>query len=191
MTKRTLILSAGAGLALAVTGVATGAIPTSTTGVINSCYDASGTVKVIDREAGATCPTGSTSLTWNAAGRTGPTGPRGPQGEPGDNRAFWVHLGKGGEDKGRSGPRTYGGSMGSGSGSYYIIVDDSPATDLTKCAVNAVTAGNGFPLDVDVAYTGSYYAVINVKQVNTDRWPLTYKAVDSEVYITANCGVTR
>jgi hypothetical protein len=191
--KRGFIIGAAVAGALATAGGALAAIPDSTSGVITSCYDTTGIVRVIDR-AQSSCPGGSTQLQWNQQGRTGPTGPRGPQGADGaspDVKTFWVHLGKAGEDKGRSGPRTYGGSMGSGSGSYYIIVDDSPATDLTKCAITATPAGNGFPLNVDVAYTGSYYAVINLKQVTPDRWPLSYRSVDNEVYIVAACGTTK
>ncbi|MEA2381100.1 MAG: type secretion system secreted protein Hcp [Solirubrobacteraceae bacterium] len=77
------IVALGAGAAV---GVA--AIP-SANGTIHACVvTASGAVRIIDAEGGATCTAGTeTPLVWNQQGppgATGPAGPAGPQGPTGD-----------------------------------------------------------------------------------------------------------
>jgi hypothetical protein len=103
--------------ALATVGavsVATGAIPDSG-GKIDACYSSDGSVRVIDSEAGKTCPKNWKSLSWNqtgpqgpkgdpgqdgAPGPQGPQGPQGPAGEPGsivtyqNSRAVFVQPGE-------------------------------------------------------------------------------------------------
>lgn len=55
--------------------VAYAAIPDSGTGVITGCYkNNGGDLRVIDAQAGATCPGGYTQLTWNQTGPAGPPG---------------------------------------------------------------------------------------------------------------------
>jgi hypothetical protein len=70
--------------ALVVLGVgaafAFGAIPGGG-GVISACYsNTNGDLRVIDAQAGGTCPSGETALTWNQKGPTGPKGATGPAG---------------------------------------------------------------------------------------------------------------
>jgi hypothetical protein len=42
------------------------AVPHSSTGVVTSCYDSTGALRVVDTERGGACATGETPLTWNA-----------------------------------------------------------------------------------------------------------------------------
>jgi hypothetical protein len=83
----------GALIVLSVGGAfAFGAIP-GAGGVISGCYsNTNGSLRVIDAQAGGTCPAGQTALTWNqkgptgpkgATGAKGPTGPTGPKGAAG------------------------------------------------------------------------------------------------------------
>jgi Collagen triple helix repeat (20 copies) len=71
------IVVLGAGLAYA-------AIPHSGTGVINGCYEKrTGILRVIDAEAGKTCLSFETPISWNQKGPQGEQGPRGDEGEQG------------------------------------------------------------------------------------------------------------
>src|SRR4051795_4369235 len=73
------VAALGAGAAV---GVA--AIP-SADGTIHACVTtATGAVRIIDAETGATCTAQTeTNLVWNQQGPAGPAGPAGPQGDPG------------------------------------------------------------------------------------------------------------
>src|SRR5687767_3309477 len=63
--------------------IAVASIP-SAGGVINGCYDPrTGSVRVIDFEAGQRCTSRERSLDWNRTGPLGPAGPIGPQGPEG------------------------------------------------------------------------------------------------------------
>jgi hypothetical protein len=82
--KRTAFVLAAL-LVLTTGAVALAAIP-STDGSIHGCRkNSNGVLRVIDVEAGQTCQTGETALTWNQTGPAGPPGPAGPQGPPGQN----------------------------------------------------------------------------------------------------------
>ena len=71
-----------AGIMVAL-GVAVAAIPGSGN-VYTGCYGtANGALRVIDREAGATCASGERLITWNQRGPTGPKGVAGPKGATG------------------------------------------------------------------------------------------------------------
>lgn len=71
-------------IGVAAGGVAYATIP-SGSGVINGCYKTlSGSLRVIDTDAGGTCSASETPLNWNQQGPTGPTGPQGPQGPRGN-----------------------------------------------------------------------------------------------------------
>jgi hypothetical protein len=80
------VLALGGLLAVAGVGVASGAIPTSSDGVIHGCYQKPGllanpgAVRVIDAEAGQTCRSNETAFQWNSKGPKGDPGPRGPSG---------------------------------------------------------------------------------------------------------------
>lgn len=78
-------------LALVAVGIGYAAIPSSN-GTIHGCYTGGGDLRVIDAEAGQTCKTRETALSWAAqgpagpqgeTGPAGPIGPVGPQGETG------------------------------------------------------------------------------------------------------------
>jgi hypothetical protein len=62
-----------AALVIAIGGAAFAAIPDSS-GVIHGCYDRRGALRVVDTEAGRTCRTSETALTWNQQGPPGPPG---------------------------------------------------------------------------------------------------------------------
>jgi hypothetical protein len=80
-------------------GVSYAAIPNSSTGTINGCYEKrTGLLRVIDAEAGKKCLSFETPISWNQqgpkgeagaigpagpAGAAGATGPEGPKGDPG------------------------------------------------------------------------------------------------------------
>jgi hypothetical protein len=76
-------LALGGLLAVAGVGVASGAIPSSSDGVIHGCYQKPGllanpgAVRVIDAEAGQTCRNNETAFQWNSKGDPGPQGPAG------------------------------------------------------------------------------------------------------------------
>src|SRR3954463_249602 len=88
MTSKIRLILALAGV-LAVTasiGVATGAIPSTSDGTINTCIATfSGTkyLRPIDKQAGESCKTGEKPLTWNQKGLKGDPGLQGPKGATG------------------------------------------------------------------------------------------------------------
>lgn len=90
ITRKTGIVAVSAAaviLGVGGFGIAQTAIPDSG-GVVHGCYKTSvpahGTpLSVIDSEAGGSCPTGYSALTWNQAGPAGPTGATGATGPAG------------------------------------------------------------------------------------------------------------
>jgi type VI protein secretion system component Hcp len=76
-------------------GVAVADIPSTTDGTITGCYATSefnadelpiGTLRLIDAQAGESCLSGETPISWNQhgpPGQAGLSGPAGPQGAPG------------------------------------------------------------------------------------------------------------
>jgi hypothetical protein len=83
LSRRTLVAGA---TVLAVTvgaGIAYASIP-STNGVINGCYEKrTGILRVIDSDAGKTCLSFETPISWNQQGPKGEAGPAGPAGMTG------------------------------------------------------------------------------------------------------------
>lgn len=80
-------------LSAAVSGIAYAAIPDSG-GVIHACYKtpvpAHGeALQIIDSEAGGSCASGFSPVTWNQVGPQGPVGPAGPQGPAGPGVTFY------------------------------------------------------------------------------------------------------
>ena len=70
-------------VAIGAFGIAAAAIP-SGDGTIYACFHTtSGAVRVIDREAGATCASGEKLISWSQRGPTGPAGAKGPTGPAG------------------------------------------------------------------------------------------------------------
>jgi hypothetical protein len=79
--KRILTLAGAAALVLAGAGTALASIPDGA-GVIHGCYSKSGDLKIID-PATATCPGGTTPLSWSQTGPQGPAGTSGTDGVSG------------------------------------------------------------------------------------------------------------
>ncbi len=65
-------------------GLVAAAIPNSSTGVINGCFEKyTGLLRVIDVEAGKSCTRWETPISWSQTGPAGEAGGIGPQGEQG------------------------------------------------------------------------------------------------------------
>ena len=86
----TVLISAGAGLALLAGGTTAGAAimggPVDGSGVIHGCWTNAaihGSHIFVLQDAGTNCPSGTTAIAWNQAGPTGPAGPAGPSGPAG------------------------------------------------------------------------------------------------------------
>jgi hypothetical protein len=79
---------------LAVTCIASAAIPDSG-GVIHGCYASKdGSLRVVDTGASGACDTKKeTALDWNQTGPTGATGPQGPAGPPGTSHGYYTYAG--------------------------------------------------------------------------------------------------
>lgn len=89
--RKRISIAVGVVGALAAVGgisVATGAIPSSSDGVIHACYGSNGEVRLLDKEAGKTCSKGWTPLSWNQRGVQGQMGPQGEQGPRGPSRVI-------------------------------------------------------------------------------------------------------
>jgi hypothetical protein len=89
MRSRLMVLAA-AGVALAGSGTALAAVPTSgpvdRAGAIHGCWTRAashGTHTFTVQDAGTSCPTGSVPISWNRTGPQGPAGPTGPTGPGG------------------------------------------------------------------------------------------------------------
>ena len=80
---RKLALVGAVLVAVPTAGIAYAAIPGSN-GVIQSCYNRGGNIKVV---SALPCPKGWTPLAWNQTGPRGPIGATGPQGPKGDTGA--------------------------------------------------------------------------------------------------------
>lgn len=83
-SKKSAIAGVLAGVVMGGATVAVASIPSSGSGVISACYRVStGTLRVIDVQAGRRCVAGERLLTWNQKGAPGATGPRGAAGATG------------------------------------------------------------------------------------------------------------
>ncbi|MEA2126991.1 MAG: hypothetical protein QOI80_3773 [Solirubrobacteraceae bacterium] len=147
--RKTAIATATVAAALA-SGVAYAAIPDQQ-GVISSCYDSQGYVRVIDAATTSACPTGTSKLQWGQQGRTGPTGMRGPQGQPGPNNLHWVKVNAAGTTTGVSDSAT---STYNGPGYTYFSI---PNVDPSKCAIT-VQAANALFSDGPITTSYQLYS---------------------------------
>ena len=188
--RRTVVVAGMATAALAA-GASYAAIP-GADGTIRGCYDASGSLKVID-EAQASCPQGTTAVTWNQkgpkgdTGMRGPTGPMGPRGIAGDANVHWAHTRADGTAIDKSGSNiVYAGKWGVGR--YYLQIE---GIDAFKCAVTAtpVRSYTDYPVMVDAYFTyDPRLVLISVKRIKESAWPLQWENVDSELNVVVNCG---
>jgi hypothetical protein len=97
---RLAILAAGLAAVAVGAGLAYAAIPHTGTGMINGCYGKqTGILRVIDAEAGKTCLSIETPISWNQKGPAGPQGLAGNRGEQGPIGATGPRG-----DKGEAGP---------------------------------------------------------------------------------------
>jgi hypothetical protein len=162
----TPVVAAAALVALA-SGVAWAAIPSTTTAIITACYDTSGTVRVIDKDAGATCPVNTKQLQWNQQGRTGPTGHSGPAGAPGP--AYWVRVAANSTVKAKT-TSTQIELYDAGVGAHWIYV---PQLDAIQCAVTAtpVTSVAGATVQRDYAVYANW---IYLRSYNGTMQPTEY-----------------
>ena len=101
-------------LLVAAASVAHAAIP-SGQGEITACKDNKGALRVIDTEAGQTCPNNQQPLTWNQRGPEGPTGSAGPEGSQGEVGPVGPQGPQG--DIGPAGPQGPQGPQGPGGAS--------------------------------------------------------------------------
>ena len=125
MSKRTTIIIAAVTAALASGGAAVASIPDGT-GVITTCYDSSGSLRVIDTATTTACPSGQTKLAFNQQGRQGPTGPRGPAGP---SNLHWIKVNKSGTVVAKTDSTA---TVYTGSGYVYFGIS---GVDLTNCAI--------------------------------------------------------
>ena len=83
-TKLGIVAGVLAGLMVGGATVAIAAIPDSNTSVISACMTTkTGTIRVIDYQAGRRCVNGEALITWNQKGATGATGSPGATGATG------------------------------------------------------------------------------------------------------------
>lgn len=100
MRTRTVLLATGATIALTIGGTTAYAAvaggPVDSGGVVHGCFTNAaikGSHALVLQDAGTTCPSGTTAVTWNqqgpagATGAVGATGPAGPQGPAGSDGA--------------------------------------------------------------------------------------------------------
>jgi Collagen triple helix repeat (20 copies) len=146
----TIVLTSAGALALVAGGTAAGAAiagPVDGTGVVHACYTnaaAKGSHVVVLQDAGSSCPSGTTAVSWNqqgpagpagAAGQAGATGPAGPAGSQGPAGPQGP---KG--DTGAQGPAGPAGSAGSVAGSPCTFPGGQSGTiSVTTSAVGAMT----------------------------------------------------
>ena len=94
---RVTALAVAVALALLAAAVGYAAIPSSG-GVFSACKKSDGSIKLIDRDAGQTCPGAQQLVEWNKQGPAGPAGPSDP--------ASGAFLARFGTDTGGAAPAT-------------------------------------------------------------------------------------
>jgi hypothetical protein len=171
-------------LALAA-GVASGAIPSGSDGVIHACYQKPGllanpgAVRVIDQEAGQRCRSNEVAFNWSQRGPQGAQGAQGPQGPQGDAdpsgpQGDRGEKGEPGEPATRlfakvtsSGELSYGSGVESAghsaAGTYRVNFN----RDLSRC-VASVTLGFGHPQSGQDFIGANARAIANVNPTFVD-----------------------
>jgi collagen triple helix repeat protein len=182
--SRFAAVAAVVALALAA-GVASGAIPSGSDGVIHACYQKPGllanpgAVRVIDEEAGQRCRSNEVAFNWSQRGPQGAQGAPGPQGPRGDAGPSGPQGDKGeqgepGEPATRlfakvksSGALSYGsGAVSAGrsaTGRYQVEFN----RDLSGCVASA-TLGFGHPQSPPDFIAANAGAVANVNPTSVD-----------------------
>lgn len=158
MRRSRWVAAAGVAAALGLTtwgGAAFASIPDSGNGTYTACLTPGGgtlhSVFLIDKQGGASCPTGFTEKTWNQAGPVGPAGATGPKGDTGDAGAVGP-TGPAGA-KGDTGPA---GPAGTSGGTFYYAEGGDATAGGGSFETAAVTCPRG-----DVAVSGGQNVVNN------------------------------
>lgn len=90
MHAKSMVVGVVVGAVVAGSVAAWAAIPHSQTGAVTLCVTSTGTVRVIDAEAGKTCKTTERTVTVGAKGATGPAGATGVTGATGPAGSGYV-----------------------------------------------------------------------------------------------------
>jgi hypothetical protein len=149
-------------------GLASAAIPHSSTKVFVACMNSLGQIRMIDHQAGKRCRTGEKALQWNQKGPIGAMGPQGPIGSPGP-------AGSDGE-AGDVGPAGVSG--------YEVVTDDfvmgvnvETGTSTVACPEGKVAIGGGY--DYSELFTKSISTMednfIGASYPNGDSWVVKWR----------------
>ena len=158
-----------------VGGLAWAAIP-GPGGVIQACYDKTGSLKVVSE---LPCPKGSTALSWNqqgiqgepgAAGPKGDAGAPGPKGDPGTLASF--------EQLGGTPCFTAGGVSGA-RGSIYVSYDATGQATLT-CLGAPILTINELATSTSGTVNDAFIEVANTGTAASDlsEWRLVYRTAN-------------
>lgn len=143
-----LLVAATALIALA-TSVGYAAIPNSSTGTINGCYQSRlGLLRVIDTQASKTCTQHETPITWNQQGPRGDAGAQGPTGPTGAVGATGPRGPKG--DDGAPGRATFAAFEGTAcvrtdgsTGTVHVVQGNTIAIGCAAAGSGGSGVGNG------------------------------------------------
>lgn len=185
-TKLGIVAGLVAGLVVGGATVAIAAIPDSNTKVITACMKtATGTIRLIDAQAGKKCVAGERAVTWNQKGVTGargiaglqgPAGAPGPQGPPGvpGTGGYIVRDGNGtnlGKFVTTTGPVVV---LQQPSGPFRVFAwDGSPAVNSNAYHTTVDCSGPSFlPLDTTLIGATSWlsFELMSFLQVPTLTW---------------------
>lgn len=156
MARKRLAAAAAAALAGATVAAAAYATIPGSSGAINGCYEKrTGIVRVIDAEAGKSCLSFETPISWNQRGEKGDPGPQGPAGVAGADGAPGPQGLKG--EAGEPGPP---GAPGGLSGYEIVRVGPVEVTGFrgsarASCPEGKKVVGGGFAMSGVIA-TYSY-----------------------------------
>jgi hypothetical protein len=149
----------GIGIAVGWVGLAIAAIPAGDA-TITGCYkNASGALRLIDKEGGASCSATETQITWSQRGPTGPTGPKGAAGPKGPTGPTGATGAKGGAGaKGATGPTGPKGGVGTKGdpGPMGPVGPAGPATTLHSAVTSSGVQEAGDAVSVTRAGLGVY-----------------------------------
>ena len=149
MNKRMAVMTMGVAVAVLAGGgaamaAATASGPVDSSGVVHGCYtnaEVNGSHVIVLQDAGASCPKGTTAVSWNEQGQTGATGPAGPAGPAGSQ-------GPAGQDGavGPAGPAGPAGPSTAGPGGLDVITVQAQGIGVASAtcpAANPYVIGGG------------------------------------------------
>lgn len=204
MTKRTWLIGGIVTVMLVGGTVAYAAIPDSNTGVFTACRlnGNTGTLRMIDKQAGANCNAAETQVQWNQTGPTGPAGPTGPTGATGP-------VGPQGEQgpvgpQGPAGAPGVGGALITSQSSAFVSLDfDSIKTKDAFCDEGELAVGGGGFVNTESPFPNVDYTKIAIQSsqpfsklendITIFGWRTTFAnsnkipATSVEAYTIVNC----